>query len=180
MLFPEKLESVQYNAALAITGPTRGYSSENLYQELSLEFLQSRNWFGKLCQFYRSIKNKLHRYLFNIVPTTLRVHNIRYCHNIPFLKVKHNLFGNHSFHSSIVEWNKLSRESFWSLLAFNSIFDISNPHVIKLLTRLRLGLSHLNDHKFKYGFNDTINPIYICGGDIESINHFFIHCPEFS
>ena len=55
----------------------------------------------------------------------------------------------------------------------NSIFDIYNPYGIKLLIRLRLGLSHLYEHKFKYGFNDTMNPICICGGDIESINHFF-------
>ena len=58
----------------------------------------------------------------------------------------------------------------------NSIFDIYNPYGIKLLTRLRLGLSHLNEYKFKH---DTINPICICGGDIESINHFFLHFPEY-
>ena len=60
----------------------------------------------------------------------------------------------------------------------NSIFDIYNPYCIKLLTRLRLGLSHLNEHKFKHGFNDTINPICIYGGRIESINHFFLYSPE--
>ena len=60
----------------------------------------------------------------------------------------------------------------------NSSFDIYNPYGIKLLTRLRLGLSHLNECKFKHGFNDTINPICICGGDIESMNHFFLQCPE--
>ena len=60
----------------------------------------------------------------------------------------------------------------------NSIFDIYNPYGIKLLTRLRLGLSHLNEHKFKHGFNDTTNPICICEGDIESINPFFPQCPE--
>ena len=38
-------------------------------------------------------------------------------------------------------------------------------------------LSHLNEHKFKHGFNETINRICICGGDIESIDHFFLHCP---
>ena len=42
---------------------------------------------------------------------------------------------------------------------------------------MRLSLSHLNEHKFKHGFNDTINPILIC--DTESINHFFLHCPEY-
>ena len=61
----------------------------------------------------------------------------------------------------------------------NSIFDIFNPYGIKLLTRLRLGLNHLNEHKFKHAFNVTTNPICICGGDIESINHFFLHCPEY-
>ena len=35
--FHQKMESVQYNAALAITGAIRGTSRENLYQELGLE-----------------------------------------------------------------------------------------------------------------------------------------------
>ena len=61
----------------------------------------------------------------------------------------------------------------------NSIFYIYNPYGIKLLTRLRLGLSHLNEHKFKHGFNDTTNPICVCGGGIESINHFFLHFLEY-
>ena len=42
---------------------------------------------------------------------------------------------------------------------------------------MRLGLSNLNEQEFKHGFNDTINPI--CIGDIESINHFFLNCPEY-
>ena len=37
-----KLESVQYNAAIAITGAIRGSSREKLYQELGLESLKSR------------------------------------------------------------------------------------------------------------------------------------------
>ena len=64
-------------------------------------------------------------------------------------------------------------------LSPSSVFYIYNPHGIKLLTRLRLGLSRLIEHKFKHGFNETINPICICGGDIKSINHLFLHCPEY-
>ena len=60
-----------------------------------------------------------------------------------------------------------------------NIFDIYNLYGIKLLPILRLALSHLNDYKFKHGFNDTINPICICEGDTESINNFFLHCPEY-
>ena len=40
--FQNKLESVQYNAALAITGAIRGSTREKLYQELGLESLKSR------------------------------------------------------------------------------------------------------------------------------------------
>ena len=38
------METIQYNAALAITGAIRGSSREKLYQELGLETLQQRRW----------------------------------------------------------------------------------------------------------------------------------------
>ena len=46
-------------------------------------------------------------------------------------------------------------------------------------TRLRLGLSHLREHKFKRGFQDTLNPLRSCGNDVESTEHFLLHCPQF-
>ena len=45
--FHQRLESIQYNAALAITGAIRGNSKEKLYQELGFESLQSRRCFRK-------------------------------------------------------------------------------------------------------------------------------------
>ena len=51
--FHQKLESIQYNAALALTGAIRGSSREKLYQELGLESLQLRRWYRKLCCFYK-------------------------------------------------------------------------------------------------------------------------------
>ena len=50
--FHDKLESIQYNACLAITGAIRGTSTEKIYQELGLESLKSRRWFRKLRHFY--------------------------------------------------------------------------------------------------------------------------------
>ena len=38
----------------------------------------------------------------------------------------------------------------------NSLFSIHNPGGVKLLTRPRLHLSHLNEHKFRHGFEDKI------------------------
>ena len=42
--FHKSLESIQSNAAIAITGAIRGTSSEKLFQELGLESLKSRRW----------------------------------------------------------------------------------------------------------------------------------------
>ena len=51
--FHQKLESIQYNAALAIAGAIRGYSREKLNQELGLESLIQQRWFGKRSSFLR-------------------------------------------------------------------------------------------------------------------------------
>ena len=58
----------------------------------------------------------------------------------------------------------------------NSSLDIHNPKGIKLITRLRLSVSHFRGHKFKHSFEDTINPSCYCCQDIESTTHFFLHC----
>ena len=191
--FHDKLESIQYNACLAITGAIRGPSTEKIYQELGLESLISRRWFRKLCHFYKIFNDKSPSYLFNLIPNFDRVHNTRLSYNVPTIKVKHNYFKNSFFPSAISEWNKLDlniRNSA-SLNAFknkllnfirpcsNSIFDIHKPREIKLLTRLRLGLSPLHEHKFSYCFQDTLNPLCECAKDIESAMHFFLHCTNF-
>ena len=61
----------------------------------------------------------------------------------------------------------------------NLVYNCHNPRGICLITRLRLGLSHLREHKFKHGFQDTLNPLCSCGNDVESAEHFLLHCPQF-
>ena len=72
--FHQNIESIQYNAALAITGAVRGTSREKLYQELGFESLQQRRWYRKLCCLFKIIKNQSPSYLFQLVPSP----NIRY------------------------------------------------------------------------------------------------------
>ena len=62
-----KIETCQYNGALAITGALRGSSKERLYQELGIEYLSSRRWLRKLYTFYRIVKNKSPRYLYKYI-----------------------------------------------------------------------------------------------------------------
>ena len=189
--FHQKLESIQYDAALAITGAIRGSSREKLYQELGLESLKQRRWFRKLCYFFKITKNQSPKYLFDKIPTTRTAYRTRNnIGNIPRFNVKHNFFKN-SFSSSVIEWNNLeksirSSESLArfkkSILQFirptpNRTFNCHNPIGIKLITRLRLGLSHLRDHKFKHNFLDCLNPTCCCGKDTETTVHYLLHCP---
>ena len=60
-----------------------------------------------------------------------------------------------------------------------NFFQRHNPKRIKLVTRLKLGLSHLWEHRFKHSFQDTLNPLCSCGLDIETTSHYFHHCPLF-
>ena len=86
--FHQKIESVQYNSALAITGTIRGTSKEKLYHELGLETLEKRRWYRKLCCFFKIFRNQSPEYLFNIVLTSVRPYNTRNANNIPQFKVK--------------------------------------------------------------------------------------------
>ena len=62
----------------------------------------------------------------------------------------------------------------------SSTYNCSNNKGIKHITRLRLGLTHLRDHKFKHGFLDYFNLICSCGLDVETTCHYLLHCPNFT
>ena len=83
-------------------------------------------------------------------------HTLRNVHNIPTFNVKHIFLKNSFLPSTVSEWNKLDpgiRNS-ESLSLFNknilhlirpalkSIYNCHNPKGVKLITPLRLGLSH--------------------------------------
>ena len=108
--FQQKVESIQYNAAVAITGAIRGTSKEKLFEELGLESLQHRRWYRKLCCFYKILKDQSPKYLFNIIPMLNRPYSTRNANSIPRFKVKQNFFRNTFFPSVIIEWNKLDPE----------------------------------------------------------------------
>ena len=61
----------------------------------------------------------------------------------------------------------------------NSISNVSNSLGLTYLTRLRVGLSHLREHKFHHNFRDSLNPTCNCGNAIESTKHYLLHCSNF-
>ena len=70
--FLQKFESIQYNAALALTRAIRGSSRKKLYQKLGLESLQLRLWYRKLCCFYKTHNEQTPGYLTELIPTAIR------------------------------------------------------------------------------------------------------------
>ena len=76
--FQQNMQTIQHNAALAITSTIRGSSREyflssrkKLYQELALETLQQQCWYRKLCSFYKILKSQSPKYLYPIIPYTI-------------------------------------------------------------------------------------------------------------
>ena len=113
---------------------------------------------------------------------------------IPLYKIKNNFFLNTFSPSALLEWNKLDSDipnspshSIFKkkILNFkrprcNDVFNVSHLKGLTFLTCLRVGLSHLREHKFKHSFLDTLNTHCICGFDIETLKHFLLHCPRFT
>ena len=58
----------------------------------------------------------------------------------------------------------------------NSVFAVHDINGLKLLTRLILHFSHLNEQKFRHDFNDSINPMYSCGREPKATLHYLLHC----
>ena len=139
------------------------------------------------------MENENPKFLFSLIPTRRSLYSTRNIHNIPPVNTKHNSFKNSFFRSTIIEWNNLGphlrkSEKFSvfksNILRFippspNSFYSFHNPRIICHIKRLRLGLSHLREHRFKHGFQDPLNPLCSCGNHVESKQNFLLSCPQF-
>ena len=183
--FSNKLETVQYNAALAITGAIKGTSREKVYQELGLEYLQQRRWRRRLCLFYKVVSTKLLAYIYDIIPPVSQ--SQRHPNTFKSISCRTEYFKNSFLPCIIGEWNKLNPEiqrsgSYnifrKSILKFirpsaSKVYSINDAIGIKLITR-RLGFSHLGEYKFKHNFRDTLNPLCSCSIEVGSTSHYFL------
>ena len=75
------------NGSLAITRAIQSSSGEKLYQDSGLETLRKRSWLRRLCLFYKMQKNKSPSYIFNLIPTTSRIHITRNSNNLKNINV---------------------------------------------------------------------------------------------
>ena len=191
--FCEKLESVQYKAALAITGAIQGTSREKIYQELGLESLKNRRWYKRLCCMFKIMNEEAPKYLTNMIPKGQQTIVTRNS-NIPTFYCRTDCFKHSFFPSTLKYWFNLddSIRNSESVAIFKSrllsliqpfqsnVYNIFDPIGLKLLTRLRLGFSHLNEHKFRHDFQECLNPLCLCNFEIEDTTHYLLLCQYFS
>ena len=111
----------------------------------------------------------------------------RHVNSFNTVSLKFEYFKNSFIPNVINEWNKLDpdiRSSTSYNLFFNTllkfikpaqrkIFNTNDSVGVKLLTRLRLGFSHLREHKFTHGFRDILNPLCPCSIETETTAHIF-------
>ena len=192
----EKLESVQYNACLAITGCFRGTSRIKLYSELGLESLADRRFSRRMCFFYKILNGLLPRYLFDIIPVAAHGNrSLRSKTEIRRIYARTDRFARSFFPYSISQWNNLDSRiknlpsiSRFKRAILNFVrptpmptFNVSNNKGFILLTRLRVGFSHLAEHKLRHGFLDLEDPFCSCRtNSIESTEHYLLQCSNFS
>ena len=148
----------------------------------------SRRWLKKFCCFYKIKNNGIPSYLAELIPSESHLCNTRNTRNITTSSCRTDVFKYSFFSWTRNEWNKLNfndwtssfnifRANFIKIIRPipNSVFGIFSPLGLKLITRLRLGLSHLNEYRFNHNFSDCINPLSICNLDIESTLHYFLN-----
>ena len=129
------------------------------------------------------MSSKRPSYLYDILPPPQRSQrNQRFFQ--PLL-CRTEIFKNSFLPYTINEWNKLDPDirridSYVGfrkkLLSFikpteNKTFSIYDPLEIRLLNRLRVDFSHLNEHKFRHNLN-PLNPLCSCFLETKSTAHY--------
>ena len=188
------LETVQYKAALIVSGCWQGTSRVKLYDELGWETLSDRRWSRRLCLFYKISHGLAPKYLADHIP---EVNN----HNHFLRRMNTNLspivrtqrYENSFFPFCITQWNRLEENvrTLPSINQFkkhiytfirppgNPLFGIRDRTGTKLLTKIRVVFSDLRDHRFNHNFNCT-SPLCKCGEEDETTIHYFLKCPLYT
>ena len=129
-------------------GAIKGSFRDKLCQELTLESLQNRRWFRKLCIFHRIVKEKSWKYLFDLAPPSSNLPKTKISQNFGALdfKVRNNFFLDSFSPLILSEWKKtrvdINSPSYSLKTSSNSVFILSNPKgLIFWLTSLVLDIS---------------------------------------
>ena len=189
--FMAKLESVQYKAAIIITGTWQGTSTKKVYDLLGWEYLSHRRWFRQMCVFYKIVKGLTPPYLTSLVSQCKALRNDNFLlSNIP---TRTKRYEQSFFPSSIYTWNNNLNAHQRRLPTFTEFksklklqlkksktnnFGPNFYEDLKDINQLQVELSPLTQHKYLNNFSNILNDTCMCGRP-ENSTHFFRECPFF-
>ena len=171
----KSLESVQYQAALIVSGCWQGTSREKLYNELGWESLADRRIYRRFALFYKIKASESPSYLANYIQPIPARRTIRYERSFfPFCQLGwDDLDENLRQANSLEEFKRLFVKQIRPPQKGFSLLD--NRYGLKRLTQLRVGFSDLRQHRFDHNFNCP-SPICKCGLEEETNEHYFLRC----
>ena len=127
----EKLESVQYSAALAVTGAWKCTFRDKLYEELGWELLNLRRWSRRLVLFFKIVNNRAPENTREpIPPLPQSYYSLRRPAIIGQIRARTKSFGASFYPNCLSEWNKLDpeiRQSSTLGIFKKKLFKLSRP-----------------------------------------------------
>ena len=132
----------------------------------------------------RKLKHKIPPYLAKLLPKGAHSHNTRNSEDIAIFKSRTETLNFSFFPWYIVQWSSSYLALRNYLIKRNGplaspTYIIHNRLGMKLLTSLRLGPSHFNEHRFSHNFENCLNLLCTCSSEVELTTHFFLHCHNF-
>ena len=172
-----------------MTRSIQGTSRENIYQELGLESSKSNRWHRRLNFIFKIMKEEASIKLIPKRKQTLRTRS----NHKPNYSCRTDCFKYSFLSSTLNDWfnsdgNLRNSESISilksNLLSFirpiqNNIYNVFDPKGLKFLTNLRLGFSHLNEHRFRHNFQGLSSPLYSFSMENEDTTHCLLSCHHF-
>ena len=184
------IETIQRQAAIIITGAYRHTSHDSLLSELGWQSLSVRRKLHKLLLFYKIIHRIYPDYLYSHLSFSTQT---QYSLRTPRTLVPRFCRLSSSYHSffpsTTREWNILpiTTQNSISVTTFKALINpttdtnvkynrMCNGNLGRWLSRLRMGLSALNQHRFGYNFIQSPQCM-LCRTHSESTFHYFFQCP---
>ncbi len=188
-----RLETLHIEAAIIVTGLPIFTKTENIYNEIGWETLETRRNRRKLQQFHNIYYKNAPEYLNVLMPPSIQsttVYPLRDGDNliVPFCRL--SITSKSFFPSAIRDWNNLDR----SIRQFERISEFKTALVNRdnrkkipshyyfgprklniILTQLRCSASFLNYDLFRV--NIIQSATCQCGYACENASHYFLQCP---
>jgi hypothetical protein len=187
----QKLENVQRRAALICTGAYRHTEHTTLLRELGWDLLSTRRYYRRLTVYYTLINGPTPNHIKPHLPDTVSAstpYNLRNSSNLRPPPARLTSSYKSFFPQTSRDWNSLPIKTRASLSKYSFKKAIKtkrdiNPYTTThhgkcgaWISRIRMGLSGLNAHRFTYNLSNT--PLCsLCHLGNENTIHYLWDCP---